>query len=265
MDEDQKPEERREEQVGPYQLEEQVPQSDISQGELYRATHETSGATALVLKPTTEASAAPPKDWRVRLISSASRDYIALEVEESPWSVAPDKHSVEALMALFEGVREGVRRMARAFPDTREPRRWWRLGLAFASAAAACALLFAPVRLAPEFPPPSGSEPLASTPPDSTSHEGPMAGWNPDPFASGLLTDTTDGGEAVLARPLPSKPFKGQKLPPCKRYSEVELIGACWMPHKLKAPCPEELYEYQGECYVPAFSAKQPLPQSLEQ
>jgi hypothetical protein len=34
--------------------------------------------------------------------------------------------------------------------------------------------------------------------------------------------------------------------------------------HKLKAPCPDVLYEYQGECYVPAFSAKPP-PQSLGQ
>jgi hypothetical protein len=39
------------EQVGPYCVEEQVPQDTHSQGELYRAIHETSGAMALVLKP----------------------------------------------------------------------------------------------------------------------------------------------------------------------------------------------------------------------
>ncbi len=42
------------EQLGPYRIQEQVPQAAHSQGELYRATHETSGATALVLKPATE-------------------------------------------------------------------------------------------------------------------------------------------------------------------------------------------------------------------
>jgi hypothetical protein len=238
--------------VGPYQLEEQVPQSNLSQGAFYRATHETSGATALVFKPPDEEGAARPRNWRVRLISSASPGYMALEVEESPWSVAPGKHSVEALLFLFEGVREGVRRMARAFPDIQEPRPRWRL--AVASAAAVCTLLFTLVRLAPEFQPPGGPEPLAS----------PATG-TPHPISSGSLVDTTDAGEPVIARPLPSEPFQGQKRPPCKRLTETELVGACWTPHALKAPCPDELYEYQGMCYVPAFSAKKPLPQSLGQ
>ncbi len=64
----------------------------------------------------------------------------------------------------------------------------------------------------------------------------------------------------MLARPLPKEPFKGQKRPPCTRYTEVELVGACWAPHKLKAPCPED----QGECFMPTFSAKPP-PSSLGQ
>ena len=71
-----------------------------------------------------------------------------------------------------------------------------------------------------------------------------------------------DGGITALTHPLPSKPYKGQKRPPCTRYTEVELVGACWAPHKLKAPCPETLFEYQGECYLPSFSAKPP-PSSL--
>ncbi|WP_245815021.1 hypothetical protein [Cystobacter ferrugineus] len=78
------------------------------------------------------------------------------------------------------------------------------------------------------------------------------------------LVDTADAGQSVLARPLPREPFKGQKRPPCTRYAEVELVGACWLPHELKAPCPDVLYEHQGKCYSPAFSAKQP-PSSLGQ
>lgn len=250
--------------LGPYQLQEQVPQSDVSQGELYRAEHETSGATALVLKPAAHEGETPPTDWLVRLVSSASPGYVALEVVDSPWSVAPDKHSVEALLFLFEGVRKGMRRMARAFPDIHEPPLRWRLGLALAGAAAACALLFALEHLASVSHSPSGPEPMASTPPAPTSDEVPTVDWEVGPFSSGSLVDTADAGESVLARPLPREPFKGQKRPPCARHSEVELIGACWVPHKLKAPCPEELYEHQGECYVPAFSARPP-PQSLGQ
>ncbi|HYO71832.1 MAG TPA: hypothetical protein VEU33_37720 [Archangium sp.] len=37
--------------VGSYQLQEQVPQDEYSRGELYRATHETSGVSALVFRP----------------------------------------------------------------------------------------------------------------------------------------------------------------------------------------------------------------------
>ncbi|WNG44149.1 hypothetical protein F0U60_08555 [Archangium minus] len=251
------------EQVGPYRLEEQVPQSDDSQGELYLATHETSGATTLVLKPSEE-DKAPLKDWRVLFSSSTSARYVAMEVEQTPWAVSPEKQSVESLVFTFEGVLEGIRRMARAIPSPDEPRPLLRLGLSLASAAAVCALVFALLHLASVSQPPSGPEPLASTPPALTSDEVSTAAGTPDPFSSGTLVDTTDAGESVLARPLPREPFKGQKRPPCTRYAEVELIGACWTPHKLKAPCPDVLYEYQGECYVPAFSAKPP-PQSLGQ
>ena len=241
------------ERVGPYQLHEPLPQTRLGQGELYRATHTTSGVAALVLKPAAGEDAAPPKDWRVSLISSASPDYVALEVVDSPWSVAPDKHSMESLVFTFEGVREGVRQMdhALAAPERRLRRH---LRLVLVGAAAACALLFALVCLAPMSQPPSGPEPLAGTAP------GPM---DPDPYFSSSLLDTTDAGESVLARPLPSEPFKGQKRPPCNRNVEVELIGACWTPHELKAPCPDELFEYQGKCYLPGFSAKPP-PQSFE-
>ena len=256
MDEQKKAEESEEkpEQLGPYQLREQVQQSARGQGELYRATHETSGATALVLKLPAEQGQAPLKELRVSLISSsASSGYIAMQVEQTPWSRAPDRQSVESLVFTFEGVREAVRRMARAVPEPYEHRPQWRLGLGVASAAAACALLLALVHLALVSRSPSGPEPVA-----------PIAAEMPDASTSSSLADTLTQGETVLARPLPRAPFKGQKRPPCTRYAEVELIGACWTPHELKAPCPDVLYEHQGKCYVPTFSAKPP-PQALEQ
>ena len=124
-----------------------------------------------------------------------------------------------------------------------------------ASAATVSAVFFALVRLAPVFQPPS-------TPPAPLSYEVPTAAETSDFRAS--RADTTPQGQTVFARPLPKEPFKGQKRPPCTRYTEVELVGACWMPHKLKAPCPEDLFEHKGECLVPSFSAKPP-PSSLGQ
>ncbi|HEX8825786.1 MAG TPA: hypothetical protein VF794_38100, partial [Archangium sp.] len=171
---------------------------------------------------------------------------------------------VESAVFTFEGLHEAMRHMARAVSDTREPRPRWHLGLALASAAAVGALLFALVRPALVSPPPDCPESMASAAPVLMSDEEPTAAERPAPFSSGSLADTTPQEHPVLARPLPREPFKGQKRPPCTRYAEVELVGACWTPHRLKAPCPDVLYEHQGECYVPTFSAKPP-PQSLGQ
>ncbi|HEX8435711.1 MAG TPA: hypothetical protein VF697_11465, partial [Archangium sp.] len=155
MDEQKKSESSREEaeRLGPYQIHEQVPQSTYNQGELYRARHEKSGAAALVLKPADEDGAGQLSDWRVRITSSASPGYVAMEVENSPNFVAPDKHSVEALVVTLEDVREGVRHMDHALSAAPEPRSRRRLGLALASAVAVGALVFALVRLTPVSPP----------------------------------------------------------------------------------------------------------------
>jgi hypothetical protein len=250
------------EQVGPYLLHEQVVQNEHSRGELYRATHETSGATALVLKPSTEEGAAPLPDWQVRCISSGSPGYFALEVEQSDWAVAPDKYSAEALMCLFEEVRDGVNRMAQAVPDSHEPRLRWRLGLALAGAAAVGTLVFALLLPVQVSPPPEGPAPLASAAPTPLSYEVPTD--TVLPLTGHSLRGAADGGPPVLAHPFPRKPYKGQKRPPCTPRIEVEIMGACWVPHELKAPCPEELYEYQGKCYTTAMLSPPP-PQSLGQ
>jgi hypothetical protein len=163
------------------------------------------------------------------------------------------RQSAESLLPTLEGVHEEVRRMVRVVADPHEPRLRWPLALA--SAATLGTLLFALVRLASVSQPPSA-------PPAPLRYALPTAPGTSDFRAS--LAGTTPPGQPVLTRPLPKEPFKGQKRPPCTRYTEVELVGACWMPHELKAPCPEDLFEYQGKCFVPSFSAKPP-PSSLGQ
>ncbi|WP_309889904.1 hypothetical protein [Archangium sp.] len=59
-----------------------------------------------------------------------------------------------------------------------------------------------------------------------------------------------------------SNPFKGQKRPPCSPRSEEEINGGCWVPHELKAPCPEDLFEHKGKYYTTAMLAPR-WPQSL--
>jgi len=263
MDEEKKSEAGAEEpeRLGPYVLQEQVEQSHDTRVELYLATHETNGATALVRKHAAEEEgSAPGKDWRVRL-GSSSEGYSAMEVEHTDWARAQDKQSAESLLLTLEGVREEVGHMSRVLSDTHEPRLRWRLGLGVVSAATVCALLIA---LGPLSQPPSTSEPVVSAPPVPMRHEEFTANEYPDTPTDGYgeLVDTADAGQSVLARPLPKKPFKDQKRPPCHRYAETELIGACWLPHELKAPCPDMLYEYQGKCYMPSLKARPP-PSSL--
>src|SRR5690242_9639274 len=143
------------ERLGPYLLQEQVQQSADSPVELYLATHETSGATALVRKHAADEGTAPGKEWRVRLGCWTSGGYSAMGVEHTDWARAPDRQSAESLLPTLEGVHEEVRRMARVVADTHEPRLRWPLGVGVASAATMCALLFALVRLASVSQPPS--------------------------------------------------------------------------------------------------------------
>jgi hypothetical protein len=257
--------------VGPYQLQEQVPQEDDSQRSVYRGTHETTGAQTLVLEPAAqdedkdeEEGAEPPSDVRVRIISSASQGYDAMEVEQTPWSVAPERQSVESLVSTLEDVHQAVGRMVEALSPPPEPRPRRHLGLTkWMGIAAVCALTFVLGRHVPVSQPPSGPESVESVAPAPMRHEV-LADEEPRPMGNSWIVDTEDGGTPALAYPFPSKPYKGQRRPPCKPRVEVEIMGACWVPHELKAPCPEELYEYQGKCYTTSMKSPQ-TPQSVEE
>jgi len=259
MDEEKKSEANGEgpERLEPYLIQEQVEQSHDSPVEVYMATHETSGAKALVRKHAAEEGAAPRRDWQVRLGSWASRGYSFLEMEYTGWARALDKQSAESLLFTLESVLEEVRRMARVLSVTPEPRPRWHLGLGVGvvSAAAMGALLFALVRLDPVSQPPS-------TPPAPMSHAELSETESLDSIEK-WLADAAPEEPFSLARPLPKAPYKGQKRPPCKPPVEVELVGGCWGIHEMKPPCRDSLHEYQGKCYVPFFSAKPP-PSSLE-
>jgi hypothetical protein len=85
MDEEKKSEASREEpeRLGPYLLQEQVQQSHDSQEELYLATHETSGATALVRKHAAEESGASPHAASKRSRSNGRECRHPIRPEES--------------------------------------------------------------------------------------------------------------------------------------------------------------------------------------
>jgi hypothetical protein len=236
------------ERLGPYRIEQEIPRARDGEEGLYLATHEPTGAVAMLVDCGAGKGEPPPEDLQVLLSVSASLRYYALHVLRTRWSRAPDRQSVESLLFTFVSVLAAVRRMARVMPDIREPRPRWHLGVGVAGAAAVCLLLLALVwRVS-----------VSSSPSAPPAHL-----ETPDPFTSTGSAATAPQAQPVLARPMPKEPFKGQKRPPCIRYTEVELIGACWMPHRLKAPCPDAIFEHQGECYAPVFLIPPP-PQAVE-
>ncbi|KFA93102.1 hypothetical protein [Archangium violaceum] len=258
-------------QLGPYQLHEQVPRAARDQKEdLHLATHETSGATALVLKLNAGQDAAALKDLRVSLISSpASPGYIAMQVEQTAWSRAPDRQSVESLVFTFEGVCEAVRRMARAVPEDYDARPQWHLRLGVASAAV-CALLLALVCLAPESRPPNGLEPLASAPTATSAQDKQLAAQRGPsgahaPLNATTLVQTEDPNSSGITYPLPAKPFGNQAKAPCKpRKGEVEINGGCWVALEKRPPCYDDQAEYQGKCYLPVAERPKPEPSAIQ-
>ncbi len=221
-------------QVGPYQFQEEVEQDDTSRWECYRATHETSGATALVLKPAAEdeKSSVGLNDWQVRVISSASPSYVALEVEHTPWSLAPDTHSVESLVCTFEEMREGVRRMDQALHASPESRPWRRLAL---SGATALVVVLLPTKLAP----------VAEVRGQEDASE--------EVWATDVHVDPVPGRSGEAPRPR-----SNQKRAPCTEGLEVEVSGACWLPIE-KRPCPPQTMAYQGQCLLPVAVPRPPV------
>jgi len=235
MDEEKKSEASWDEpkQAGPYQLQEQVAQEDSSRWECYRATHQRSGARALLYKPAAgnEKGSQPLPDFRAHLTSSAAEGYFAVEVEDSPWAVAPDKHSVESLVCTFEDVREAVGRMNDALHTPDESRPWWRLGLALSGAAVLV------VALLPAT--------LTSVAEVRVQEDATREAWATD----------------VHVDPVPAKaplPVKNQKRAPCTEGLEVEVSGVCWLPIA-KSPCPPQTVAYQSQCLLPVAKPRPPV------
>ena len=238
MDEEKKSESSwdEEEQVGPYQLREQVPQDEYTRGELYRATHESSGATALVLKPAEdEKGSVPLTDWRVRLSSSTSPSYVALEVEHTPRAVAQDRQSVESLVCTLEDVREAVGHMDQALHASNASRPWWLLGLALAGAATVLGVALRPVTVAP----------VAEV---QVQEEATKPAWATDVNVDPVPVHS---GEAP-------RPVKNQKQAPCTAGLEIEVSGACWLRIENR-PCPPQTVTYQGYCLLPVAVPRPPV------
>jgi hypothetical protein len=58
---------------------------------------------------------------------------------------------------------------------------------------------------------------------------------------------------STVARPLPEKPFPGQRQPPCTPRMGAAIRGVCWVVLNMKPPCGNAAYEWEGRCYLPSM------------
>jgi hypothetical protein len=63
-------------------------------------------------------------------------------------------------------------------------------------------------------------------------------------------------GVAVLSDKVPKTPLGGQRRAPCKER-QIEILGGCWFEAaRVKPPCAEGTYEWEGSCYSPIFRSQ---------
>jgi len=231
--------------LGPYVIGERYPDVPEEEGRLYEAHHVDTGEPALVVMPGTGDDWRTYTPWSVLAMNRTEPNALVLHPQLTAGMKLPSFHELTlgfmrlaGLLALLD-----ERRDVRA-PFEREPRpssrRAVRWGLAGAGVALAVglALFFWPSAL-------------------STVDTRGMLDDSP------LFTTGQKLSSPAIAYPMPEKPFKEQRKPPCMPETEVEVRGGCWVRHERHAPCPPGTAEHQGRCYV-AVKKPDPEPSSVQ-
>ena len=234
--------------VGPYEVGGRYQDVPEDVGEVYEARHIETGAPALALRP------GPGADWRLR----SAWDVLTTHAPQTGLLIvhprgrlgegAPSFHELslayihiaDALALLDERKGSWPDRSGEIRTPSRSRRRAMRWGLASAGVALAAGLA---LLLWPRTP----------------EHFNPRGGLGESPS----FTDGKELSWGVIAYPMPEKPFKEQRTPPCMPELEVEIRGGCWVQAAQTAPCPRGSAEYQGKCYV-AVKKPEPVPRSVQ-
>jgi hypothetical protein len=224
-------------------------------GRLYEAHNVSTGEPSLVLLPGPGTSGAPEEHCTVRVTSHATPPHITVDVVEAPASGDP-----AALAGMFEVLTRMMERMEwseearrHLMRQPKERGKRWAVG-AVAVSVAVLVLFLVAAHWRADTERQRGAQ-----------HEaGAVAAQE---SRAPTMVDTVDVEPAVIAYPLPAKPFSDQAKAPCiPRKGEVEINGGCWVALEKRPPCYDDQAEYQGKCYLPvsARSRKPREPQSVQ-
>jgi len=227
-------------------------------GRIYAAHDVHTGAPALVVMPGTGTDWALPESWRVCASFHAEPAYASLTVEHAPGSGRlPDlADMLDLLTTAVERLEKNdeARTLLTGGPVGTWKR--WRgrvLRLLRSRRTRAIAGLCAVLVLGAAL-----WQHLSASPGVAVQVAGEAQATT--------LVDITPPGAAVIAYPLPAKPFSNQAKAPCRpKQGEVELNGGCWVTLEKRPPCYDDHAEYQGKCYLPVSArSHQREPQALQ-
>ncbi|WNG18305.1 hypothetical protein [Cystobacter fuscus] len=241
-------------QIGPYLVGERYLDIPEDEGRLYEAHHIGTGEPALVLMPGSGEEWHTITPWSARTTHFTDPPAIVVHADRSVQAEAPSLHDltlgfirVSGGLALLDA-RDDARALfgrEASLPEAPLWKRWWRVAGAGVALVAGIVLLLwlcAPEQL--------------ETCPEASE-------WARTAPREPIVFSDRDDAPPIIGYPMPEKPFKEQATPPCIPGTETEIRGGCWNQHKLDAPCPRGLAEYQGHCYIPVRK-KAPEPRSVE-
>jgi serine/threonine protein kinase len=178
----------------------------------------------------------------------------------APEIVRRSKERDAAAQVEMKKQEVSVQRRAQAPTEKEEPRSPARRLLVV---AAVLLLIFAVRPLRRAVPPQEELPEVAQVLPNNEQEgrDGGSTGLG-DAISSKSVTEATgklpSSEAAGFFREVPKKPLDWQRRPPCRpQFLEVEIRGACWYEAnaRVKPPCADGSYEWEGNCYMPVMGA----------
>ncbi|WP_218920886.1 hypothetical protein [Melittangium boletus] len=238
---------------GPFILGRRCKHAAAELGDIYEAVHAETGAPSLVMIPKPGSTWHPRRNWRKSTYVQAFPPLLGMSMEESP-ATARLSELTEAenlLLAAIDAVGHDVRMRLHLTRGLLSWRKWWPVLMGLALTGLLLLVLGGCVGWLSRGRAVDAIEPVSVA--VDSEKDAPK-------FAARAVQDP-----AVIAYPLPNKPFKSQARAPCPpERDEAEINGGCWVVLERRPPCLSDQAEYKGKCYLPVASDQGPrLPQSV--